>query len=223
MAFFESIFDITYLTLVLGLGLRLVREEDPTARLFGTMSILLGAGDAFHLIPRIMAHFTPDGFTAYAAALSWGQFVTSITMTIFYVIYYIYYRRLTGIDRPGRNAVVAGLAILRVLLVLMPQNDWGTLPGDYAFGILRNIPFAILGILLIFWSGQSRRVPGLKNMGLLIFLSFLFYVPVVLWSNVFPIIGALMMPKTVAYLLIVFTGFRHFLPRQKDDPLCTSA
>ena len=83
MAIFESLFDLLYLGLVLALGIRLLVERQKTAKLFGVMAIILGLGDAFHLLPRIIAHLSPLGFEGHAFALSWGQFITSITMTIF--------------------------------------------------------------------------------------------------------------------------------------------
>ena len=92
------------------------------------------------------------------------------------------------------------------------MNAWGTAEGNYMFGIYRNIPFAIMGGLLIYWSYQQRDKAGLKHMWLLILLSFVFYIPVVLWSNTFPIVGALMMPKTVAYLMIVVLGYKYYIP-----------
>ena len=49
------------------------------------MAVLLGAGDSFHLIPRCIALWT-SGLEANAAALGTGKFITSITMTIFYLI-----------------------------------------------------------------------------------------------------------------------------------------
>ena len=82
MAIIESLFDVAYLSLVIGLGIRLLLEKNKGAKLFGIMAILLGGGDAFHLIPRVIAHLSPLGFEGHYFALSWGQFVTSITMTI---------------------------------------------------------------------------------------------------------------------------------------------
>ena len=55
------------------------------------MAALLGAGDAFHLLPRSYALWT-TGLEANAPALGFGKFVTSITMTIFYVILYYIWR-----------------------------------------------------------------------------------------------------------------------------------
>lgn len=211
MALFESLFDVAYLIMVVSLGVRLLTEKKPGAKMFGIMAVLLGFGDAFHLVPRIMSHLSQGGFKAYESALSWGQFVTSITMTIFYVLYYYYYKRMSGKNIKTRDILIYVLAIARIVLVVMPQNGWGTLPGNYTFGILRNIPFAIMGALLIFWSWQDRDKAGLKSMAELIFFSFLFYIPVVLWAEKVPVVGALMMPKTVAYLLLVFVGYKHFV------------
>lgn len=45
----------------------------------------------------------------------------------------------------------------------------------------------------------------------LMLLSFAFYIPVVLFSKKYPAVGALMMPKTIAYLLIVVFGFKYFV------------
>lgn len=213
MAIFESLFDISYLAIVIGLGVRLLLEKNKNTKLFGIMAILLGLGDAFHLIPRVISHLSPLGFEGHAFALSWGQFITSITMTIFYVIYYHYYRNQSG-DRDKKNLIIVyALAIIRIILVLLPQNNWGDAGGNYLFGIYRNIPFAILGIYLIYLSYKERDKAGLKNMWLYILLSFLFYAPVVLWSQKYPIVGALMMPKTVAYLMIVIVGYKHFIDK----------
>lgn len=217
MGLFESIFDLTYLVLVIGLGLRLVLLENKEARLFGWMAVILGSGDAFHLIPRVIAHLSPLGFEGYQGALSWGKFVTGITMTIFYVLFYFYYRSRSGDTDKKKQGAILLLAGLRILLILLPQNNWGTANESYSMGILRNIPFAILGFLLVYWTYKERKVEGLERMSLLIFLSFLFYIPVVLGSEKIPALGALMLPKTVAYIFIVVQGFQFFISDFKRD------
>lgn len=211
MALFETIFDLSYLILVVGLGIRLLLVEEKGAKLFGLMAILLGAGDAFHLIPRIVSHLGEGGFEANAWALSWGQFVTSITMTVFYLLFYIYYKRQTSRGTRVKDLTVYILVLLRILLTVLPQNQWGTMPGNYTFGILRNIPFAALGLLLIIWSWEERKTEGMEHMATLIFFSFLFYAPVVLFAQAYPWVGAFMMPKTVAYLLLVYAGFKNYI------------
>lgn len=213
MGLIESIFDIGYLALVIGLGLRLVFFKNREATLFGVMAILLGLGDAFHLVPRVLAHLTKDGFKLYESALSWGQFITGITMTIFYVMFYFYYRIKSGDKNDLKKWLIIGLAVFRVILIALPQNEWGTMPGNYTMGIVRNIPFLVMGILLIFWTYNNRERNGLERMYYLIFLSFLFYIPVVLFVDTIPVVGALMMPKTVAYVFIVVQGFKHYIKK----------
>ncbi|MDU1580328.1 DUF2871 domain-containing protein [Finegoldia magna] len=211
MKIFESLFDVIYLSVLVALGVRLLLEKTKGANLFGIMAIVLGLGDGFHLLPRVISHLSPGGFEAHAAALSWGQFVTSITMTIFYVLYYHYYRLQSNDTDNSKKWIIYGLAALRIGLVLLPQNNWGTFEGNYMFGIYRNIPFLIMGILLVVYSYKKKEMHAFNHMWLLILLSFLFYVPVVLFSKTVPAIGALMMPKTVAYLLIVWMGFKYFV------------
>lgn len=92
-AIMETIFNIFYLSTVLTIGIIMIRssQNNKSYKLFGIMSIILGVGDAFHLIPRSYALFT-TGLEANAAALGVGKLVTSITMTIFYIILYIIWR-----------------------------------------------------------------------------------------------------------------------------------
>ena len=162
MKLVESIFDISYLVLVISLGLRLIFEDNRQAKLFAIMAMILGIGDSFHLIPRVISHLSPGGLEANVSALSWGKFVTSITMTIFYILYYYFYRNQSKDYDNKKKFLVYILATIRILLTLMPQNNWGSANESYAWGIYRNIPFLILGIFLIIWSYREKEKPGLK-------------------------------------------------------------
>ena len=83
--------------------------------------------------------------------------------------------------------------------------------------MLRNIPFAALGILIIVLFYRSARERGdreFRFMWLTIVLSFAFYIPVVLFADAYPLIGMLMIPKTCAYVWTVIIGWnsmRHSL------------
>ena len=82
----ETVFDILYLGFALLAGVTmLIKGKSPLVKKAGLMAALLGAGDAFHLLPRSYALWTTS-LEASAAALGFGKFVTSITMTIFYLI-----------------------------------------------------------------------------------------------------------------------------------------
>ena len=87
-AIMETGFDIIYLCTVIFLGVQMIKgAKKEQTRLFGIMAVVLGGGDAFHLIPRAYALCT-DGLEAHVQALGAGKLITSITMTIFYLILY---------------------------------------------------------------------------------------------------------------------------------------
>ena len=208
MGLLESIFDSLYLAGVILLGIHLLLQKNASARLFGAMGVILGLGDAFHLLPRIMAHMSENGFARFLFLLSWGRFVTSVTMTVFYLLFYFYYKKRTGKNSRPMDWFIYACFVLRVALLLLPQNNWGKENESLLFGLLRNIPFSIMGFSLVFFCLQEKKDPLLKKMGILICLSFLFYIPVVLFSSAYPWTGAFMLPKTLAYFLLVYTGFK---------------
>lgn len=56
-AIMETLFDAVYLISVITIGILMIRgsKGNRQFRLFGFMAVVLGAGDAFHLIPRAVA------------------------------------------------------------------------------------------------------------------------------------------------------------------------
>ena len=210
-AIVETLFDIIYLTTVLTLGVRMVRRSAGRRqyRLFGWMAVVLGAGDAFHLVPRAVALCT-TGLENYTAALGLGKWITSVTMTVFYLLLYAVWReryRIRG--RQGLTALVGLLAGARILLCMMPQNRWLSADAPLVWGIWRNIPFALLGLVMLLLFYRSAKETGdraFSRMWLTIVLSFGFYIPVVLWADAVPMVGMLMIPKTCAYVWTVLIG-----------------
>lgn len=147
----ETVFDTIYLTLVITVGIQMILKShgNKQYKLFGIMAVTLGAGDAFHLIPRAVALCT-TGLDSFTAALGIGKWITSITMTIFYVLLYYVWRIRYKIQ--GNNTItwiVYLLAAARIALCMFPQNAWTQADAPLSWGIYRNIPFALLGLLII--------------------------------------------------------------------------
>ena len=145
-------------------------------------------------------------------ALGAGKWITSITMTVFYILlYYVWRLRYQVQGRRGVTALVWVLAALRIGLCMMPQNRWLSADAPLSWGIWRNLPFAALGlvvIVLFFRSAREHDDKAFRWMWLTIVLSFGFYIPVVLWADTVPVIGMLMIPKTCAYVWTVVIGWR---------------
>ncbi|MDO5040319.1 hypothetical protein [Clostridium sp.] len=213
-AIMEPIFHVVYLSTVIILGIIMIsKTKDKYFRLFGIMSVTLGFGDSFHLIPRIYALLT-TGLENNAAALGFGKLVTSITMTIFYIILYkIFKLRFEIKNSKTLDTTMYLLAGIRIILCLFPQNEWFIYNPPISWGIYRNIPFAIMGIIMIYLLysyGNKYNDKDYKNLGIAVFLSFAFYIPVVLWASENFLVGMLMIPKTLAYVWIVLIGYKEF-------------
>lgn len=212
-AIVETVFDTVYLISVITIGILMILKSkgNNQYKLFGIMAIVLGVGDSFHLIPRALALCT-TGLENFTTALGIGKFITSITMTIFYIIlYYVWRLRYHVKGQKGVTAVVYVLSALRIVLCLFPQNQWLSDVSPISWGIYRNIPFALLGLLIIvlfYKSAKENHDTSFKWMWLTIVLSFGFYIPVVLLADAIPMVGMLMIPKTCAYVWTVVIGYK---------------
>lgn len=211
-AIVETVFDAFYLVSVITIGILMLKncKEIKQFKLFGIMAIVLGAGDAFHLIPRALALNT-SGLISYAVPLGLGKWITSITMTIFYILlYHVWQERYKNKDNLVLTSAIYGLAIIRAVLCMLPANDWLSVNQPVIWGIYRNIPFAIMGLIIIvlfYRSAKENNDNSFKYLWLTIVLSFAFYIPVVLWAQQYEIIGLLMIPKTCAYVWTVLIGY----------------
>ena len=182
-AIVETLFDAVYLIFVITIGILMIRgsKGNRQFQLFGSMAVVLGAGDSFHLVPRALALCT-IGLENFIVPLGIGKWITSVTMTIFYVLLYYVWRQRYKVEGKGwLTAIVYGLASVRIVLCMMPQNQW--------------------------LSAKEHRDQAFRWMWITIVLSFGFYIPVVLWADVIPLIGMLMIPKTCAYVWSVLIGY----------------
>ncbi len=208
---FEASFCIVYLLYiaVATIIFFLNATKAPAVLLFAYLSLILGAGDAFHLVPRILIAFKGE-----SPKLQWnsglGLMVSSITMTIFYII--LFYIWKTLFPDIAVSPIVGSLlwitAVLRIVLCLFPQNNWFSHEGNLKWGIYRNLPFIVTGFcdFYLFTLVSSGPYGHFWMMSPAILISFACYLPVVLFSKKYPAVGMLMIPKTIAYMFMIGLG-----------------
>ncbi|MCQ2591333.1 MAG: hypothetical protein MJ188_00995 [Treponema sp.] len=203
----EAVFCVFYLIFTMIIGIKTVTKSkgNRAFTVFGYMTIILVCGDSFHLVPRIFAAINQSG--DYGFWLGIGKLITSITMTVFYFLMYCFYEIHFQKKSLVLRIVMAMLMVIRIALCLFPQNDW-TGAAPVTWGIYRNIPFTIMGLLVIVLFFINRKDDIFRWMWLAVALSFIFYLPVVLWADVHPMIGMLMLPKTCMYIWIVMMGYK---------------
>lgn len=210
---FEMIFDIAYLLFALVSGCYLVSTAHSYSSprfLYGTMTLVLGFGDSFHLIPRIIQAIR-NSSKGLEKMLGYGKMITSITMTFFYgILFLIWEKQYPQLKVSMLFSIsLLLLIIIRVILCLCPQNGWGKPTTDIHWSIYRNIPFFLIGLFISILYGYSgtQYKDALFYMPVAIFLSFGFYLPVALYAHKKPILGMLMLPKTLSYVWIISMGF----------------
>jgi hypothetical protein len=207
----EVIFNITYITVALSLAfIYLLRGNGTLPGLLPFfMTLVLVIGDSFHLVPRILVVLTKKE-EKFRKALGLGKLITSITMAIFYLLLWHIGLILFDPKTPSLlTFLVYLLTILRIILCLLPYNKWRDRHPPVKWGVIRNIPFVLQGLIVAYLYFINRDVHnGVTLMGLAILLSFAFYIPVVLLVNKYPKIGMLMLPKTCVYLWIIIILLR---------------
>lgn len=214
MKYGESTFDILYLIFAILTGvLILIKRRNKNDILMGTAALILGIGDSFHLVPRVLNYFIDSDFTWY---LGFGKLVTSITMTVFYILVFLLYKSVYNKDDKSTKTVgitLYILAALRVLICLFPGNNWFTGEGTVLWGVLRNLPFIVIGGMIVYLYFRVRKEDKyLSRLWLYTLLSFLFYIPVAVFAPLLPILGMLMLPKTICYILMLIS----FIRKQKN-------
>lgn len=203
---FEAVFDALYLCIAITIGCILLSagKPEPLRLIAGIMALVLAAGDSFHLVPRVLLITTVKD-SNLQKPMGLGKQITSITMTIFYLLLMnIGLVAFQGSQLQPLPIAVYILSAIRIILCLMPQNQWCECQTSNRWSIIRNIPFLLIGILIAYFYFINRNTIGsLSHIWVAIILSFGFYLPVVIWSNRNPKIGMLMLPKTLSYLWIL--------------------
>ena len=209
----EAIFDAAYLIfdLIAAMLFFIFSQGKTLFILYGILTLTLCGGDAFHLVPRIIraVRGTNDKIKRQ---LGIGLQVSSITMTVFYIIL-MYIWKYTFPELKILvilEAVIWISAVVRIVICMFPQNNWCTEEGNIKLSIIRNAVFAITGIGVIILYIISGNTYGyhMTRMVAAIIISFGCYLPVTLFSKSKPKVGLLMIPKTCAYMWVIAMGLQ---------------
>ena len=214
-------FNVTYLVviyiLVILMAIRHRRglaTERRVSRLFIGAFLLLALGDTGHVGFRAAA-LLGDGLEANAVLVGAGALSTAVTVTFFYMLMMEIFRVYTGGRRDGIYwfVMIGGLA--RLVFMAFPGNRWGG-PIPLGYSYIRNAMLTVMGLViavLYLRAGLSKRDRTLKSVAVCIFLSYGFYLPVILFVHLEPMLGLLMIPKTCAYVAVAIIGYRRLYSR----------
>ena len=172
---------------------------------------LLVGGDAFHLIPRILVDIK-GSIPRQDFFLGLGNLISSVTMTVFYNLLIAMGDTLEYHESEYNLYIEKGIVVLtliRIMILILPWNRWYSKEPNLKWAVIRNIPFALIGILTII--GFMAVIAHANNYPvsfyviilLTVLFSFLFYLPVALYGKEKPKLGILMIPKTICYMIML--------------------
>ncbi len=235
----EVLFNIGYLIAVWALVIMMARRQNIVApenravaqRVMWAFA-LLALGDTGHVGFRVIAYALGGLETqsiVLGLPLSWvglGALATAITVTFFYMlivdVWRLRYHKPLGLA--GWFLLATG--VFRLIIMLFPQNEWSNVVPPQPWGLIRNVPLIIQGLgvmVLILRDAYRTNDQPFKWIGWCILASYAFYTPVILWVQQAPMLGMLMIPKTLAYVAIAVIAYRALYPRPVSTPHAVSA
>jgi hypothetical protein len=235
----EITFNIAYLIVVWGVVIAmykhrgLVKSEDRrVADLVMKAFSLLALGDTGHVGFRVIAYATGDLGTTISifgmeiGLVGLGALATAITVTFFYVLVLMVWHERFQKPYSWFGYLLFAAAIIRLVIMTFPANEWNNLVPPQPWGLIRNLPLMLQGLgvaYLILRDASKARDRAFIWIGVSILVSYAMYIPVILFVQQVPLIGMLMIPKTMAYVAIAFIAYNAFYRNAEPALAKTSA
>jgi len=222
-AIFETVFNVVYLltvwylVILMAVKLPKVQAKNKTvARLVLLAFVLLAAGDTGHVGFRVAAHLLGDlnktvsVFGSPMSLLGIGMLTTAYTVTLFYMVFVYVWQERFNQKATWFTWLLLAAGVARLIFMALPANDWGNTVPPQPVSLYRNIFLMVQGvglIWLILTSAYKANDNTFKWIGWMVVVSYAFYTPVILFAQQIPVIGMLMIPKTIAYVAIAIFAY----------------
>lgn len=225
----EVLFNIAYLIAVWGLVILMIvrrasiaKDSQPLAKLFIWAFGLLALGDTGHVGFRVWAYSRGSLEETIQIAgsefglVGLGALATAITVTLFYLLMVFIWQERFNKDIGRIGYLLISMAFIRFAVMAFPANEWNNVVPPQPWGLYRNLPLMVLGLgvaVLILRDSVAVQDRTFAWVGVMILASYAFYIPVILWVQQVPMLGMLMIPKTLAYVAIAVFAYQGlFIP-----------
>lgn len=216
-------FNVTYLIVVWGLvGVMVIKryqvapKDWPAARLVIWAFALLALGDTGHVGFRVLA-YAMGGLEAQVSLLDiqlglvgLGALSTAVTVTIFYMLMLGLWRARFKGNFGWFEYLLLAAGVVRLAFMLLPANQWDSVVPPQPWSTIRNLPLMLQGLGVAYLFIRDARNAGDRTfqwVGVMILISYACYIPVILFVQQAPMVGMLMIPKTMAYVAIGFLAY----------------
>jgi hypothetical protein len=212
----EVAFDTIYLIVIWGLVFSMVRrrpavrpEDQRVAKLTMIAFALLALGDTGHVGFRVLAYAMGDMTAQFSVLgiqfglLGFGTLASAITVTLFYVLMLAIWRARFDKEYGPFEHLLFAAALVRLILLALPANEWYSPVPPQPWSTIRNLPLLLqgLGVAYLFLrDARANEDRAFWWIGIMILVSYACYLAVILFVQQVPLIGMLMIPKTMAYV-----------------------
>lgn len=219
----EITFNVAYLIVIWGLVITMKRrewavapEDLRVARLVRWAFTLLALGDTGHVGFRVLAYAqgnleaTITIFGLELGLVGLGALSTAVTVTFFYVLMLEVWRTRFGKKYGWFEYLLLAAAGARLLIMIPAANQWNNTVPPQPWSLYRNLPLMILGLgvaYLLLRDARRAQDRAFTWIGVMILVSYALYIPMILFVQQVPLIGMLMIPKTMAYVAIGFIAY----------------
>ncbi|MFL7869171.1 MAG: hypothetical protein AB8I58_10105 [Anaerolineales bacterium] len=219
----EISFNVLYLIVIWTMVVIMTRrlpevssDNYPVANRFRWAFFLLALGDTGHVGFRVVA-YALGGLEQNPLWVGLGALATAITVTFFYVLMLDIWRVRFDQKYGWFEYLLIASVPIRFIVMVLPGNEWGSTVPPVFWGPFRNVFLMILGIgvlFLILRDSIRSKDRLFRWIAYCVFFSYLFYTPVIFMVRDYPMLGMLMIPKTIMYVAIAFLAYNGLYPRR---------
>jgi hypothetical protein len=235
----EIAFNILYLGVVWWLVASMLRRQPQAAtadqkigRYFIWAFGLLALGDTGHVGFRVLAYalggldtsLNVPGFEIGLVGL--GALSTAITVTFFYVLVLFIWQERFNRPLGWFGWLLIASAVVRLVVMALPGNQWNSVVPPQPISLVRNLFLTISGLgvaTLILRDAAKTGDRVFTWIGVSILVSYGFYIPVILFVQAQPLVGMLMIPKTLAYVAIAIIAYQNLFRGQEKLQTASSS
>jgi len=193
------------------------QKEITTAKRIRLAFIALFIGDLGHVGARLIVFFSEEGELSYAIS-GIGSLLEAVGLIFLFMFFTDAWRVQFNHPKNLLFKVLIGIGIVGLIIFVFPQNQWTAQSAPYEWLVFRNIPWLIQGIalsILLYRDAKAVDDKQLVRIGIYIFVSYFFYMPVIFFGEIAPMLGMLMIIGTIVYMLWQYTSYSRFFKKRE--------
>lgn len=216
-----SVIYLIYICVIVILMLKNLKNvnqnEILTAKRILLAFLALFIGDLGHVGARLIDFFSVEVEMNYVI-LGIGSLFEMVGLIFLFILFTDAWRVQFNHTNNLLFKVLIGIGIVGLIIFIFPQNQWTAQSSPYEWVVIRNIPWLIQGValsILIYRDAKAVDDKQLVRIGIYIFISYFFYMPVVFFGELAPMLGMLMIIGTIVFMLWQYTSYSRFFKKRE--------